>query len=353
MIMNKFIHTLSLGFISFLLIYFLNATWSFGQVPKSFAYQFLLTDTSGTLIANEEIEIKLSILSGSAIGSAIYKEKKMVTTNSLGLVNMEVGSENPAAFDTINWANGPYFLSVAVNGKIMGTSQLLSVPYALYASSAKTDEILKSMGILPKNYAGTITDIEGNIYKTITIGTLTWMAENIRTGSLNDNTPIPLVKDDATWGALSEPAYCWYENNAGYSYTSVEYGALYNWYTVNTGKLCPSGWHVLNASDYTTLIDFLGETEAAGIKLMETGSKHWITAGFEGAATNETGFTALPGGMRNFGGAYELLGISGFWWSVVDNSPSIAYMWSVLYDHRIVNSIYDKKAGLSVRCLKD
>jgi len=88
------------------------------------------------------------------------------------------------------------------------------------------------------------------------------MAENLKTTKLNDGTSIPLVTSSATWGTLSTPAYCWYNNDEA-SY-KVTYGALYNWYTVNTGKLCPSGWHIPNDAEWTTLTNYLGGLSLAG-----------------------------------------------------------------------------------------
>ena len=322
-----------------------------GQVPQSFAFQAILRDTLGSVTADDEVTLTLLIVKDNADGSLVYQEDHTVTTNSLGLVSLEVGRENTAAFNSIDWSQGPYFLKIAADGRLIGTSRLMSVPYALYADSTKDDSLIHNLGMFPDNFAGTVTDIEGNIYKTITIGTQTWMAENLRTATLNDNTPIALVTDNAIWEATTDPACCWYNNEAGNSFNSVNFGALYNWYAVNTGKLCPSGWHILNAAEGTTLINFLGGTDAAAPKLAEAGSKHWIS---ESLATNETGFTALPGGMRNPGGAFADLGIVGLWWSVAEESLSTAYMWTIVMLYaQVFYAPWPKAGGLSVRCLKD
>lgn len=120
---------------------------------------------------------------------------------------------------------------------------------------------------------GTMTDQEGNVYKTITIGTQTWMAENLRTTTYNDGTVIPNVTDNDEWADLSTPAYCWYDNDsATYAQT---YGALYNWYTVATDSLCPTGWHVPTDAEWTILTDTLGGLTIAGGLLKETGTTHW------------------------------------------------------------------------------
>ena len=101
------------------------------------------------------------------------------------------------------------------------------------------------------------------------IGTQTWMAENLRSTTLNDGTDIPFVPDVTAWAALTTPGYCWFQSD------SLGYGALYNWYTVNTGKLCPEGWHVPADEEWTILTDFLGGKSVAGGKLKEAGTYHW------------------------------------------------------------------------------
>ncbi|MGB4293792.1 MAG: FISUMP domain-containing protein, partial [Bacteroidales bacterium] len=99
-----------------------------------------------------------------------------------------------------------------------------------------------------------MNDVDGNRYKVIMIGNQLWMAENLRTTKYNDGTPIPLVTDNTAWSNLTSPGYCWYDNN---STNKDTYGALYNWYTVNTGKLCPSGWHVPSDDEWTIMQNYL------------------------------------------------------------------------------------------------
>ena len=99
------------------------------------------------------------------------------------------------------------------------------------------------------------TDADGNVYHTVTIGTQTWTVENLKTSKYNDGTKIPLVTDGTTWGNLTTPGYCWHNNDAATN--KATYGALYNWYAVNTGKLAPSGWHVPTDAEWTTLENYL------------------------------------------------------------------------------------------------
>jgi uncharacterized protein (TIGR02145 family) len=209
-----------------------------------------------------------------------------------------------------------------------------------------------------------ITDSDGNVYTSVTIGTQVWMVENLKTTKYNDGTAIPLVTDSTAWAALSTPGYCWYNNDEA-TYKST-YGALYNWYVVNTGKLCPIGWHVPSDAEWHTLlltfdkdsqlIDNGFESNIAGGKLKEAGTTHWQQPN-EGA-TNESGFTALPGGSRHGGGYYGdgtfgSNGIYGPWWTSSDTS-SYAYSRYMYYDKTSVfrDHIY-LQYGFSVRCLKD
>jgi len=209
---------------------------------------------------------------------------------------------------------------------------------------------------------GTVNDAGGNNYKTVTIGSQTWMAENLMTTRFSDNNPIPLVSDCSKWSGCETPGYCWYGNYSD-SLKRV-YGALYNWYTVKTGKLCPIGWHVPTYDDWESLFQFLGNDFSD--KLREAGSRHWISYTdifFDinnGSATNSSGFTAVPSGMRNEAGSCLDLAYTGYWWSSMELPNSIAYSVQ-LYIPYVVSSprspqgfqVINKKRGLSVRCIKD
>jgi len=199
---------------------------------------------------------------------------------------------------------------------------------------------------------GTVTDIDANVYHTVSIGTQVWMKENLKVTKYRDGTAIPLVTDLTAWNNLLTPAYCWYNNNeATYKAT---YGALYNWFTVNTGKLCPTGWHVSTDAEWTTLTTYLGGESVAGGKLKETGTTHWWDPNT--GATNSSGFTALPGGLRD-GWGFFYNGNYGFWWSP---SPSDLDTDCCGYSREVKHDFSDvgkdgasKQNGLSVRCLKD
>jgi uncharacterized protein (TIGR02145 family) len=200
-----------------------------------------------------------------------------------------------------------------------------------------------------KNF-GKITDIEDNVYRTLTIGSQTWMADNLRTTKLNDGTAIQLVTNGASWAALSTPGYCWYNNDEA-TFKS-RYGALYNWHTVNTGKLCPQGWHVPTDAEWTTLTDYLGGENVAGGKMKEHGTTYWVSP--NAGATNESSFTGLPGGFRYHDGEYFDFGFSGYWWSSTGYSDARAYFRFLYHEDRsIFRFNNDKKIGFSVRCLKN
>lgn len=201
----------------------------------------------------------------------------------------------------------------------------------------------------------TITDADGNVYNTVIIGTQVWTAENLKTTKYNDGSNIPLVTDNTSWGNLTTPGYCWYNNDAA-NHKNV-YGALYNWYAVNTGKLCPAGWHVPSDTEWTTLTDYLGGESIAGGKLKSTGTIEDGTGLWHRpnpGATNETGFTAVPGGYRYVDGTFCNIGSDGQWWSSTATFSTDALCRFMLCNNNSVSSFYyNKKKGNSVRCVRD
>jgi uncharacterized protein (TIGR02145 family) len=173
------------------------------------------------------------------------------------------------------------------------------------------------------------------------------MAENLRTTKFNDNTDIPLVSDIKSWSNLTSPGFCWYNNDAE-SYKS-NYGALYNGYTVCTGKLCPTGWHIPGNEEWMILINYCDEKIAGG-KLKA--NIKWISPNT--GATNETGFKALPGGSRGNLGSFLDEGLRGHWWSFTENDKANIWNRTMSYSRSDVTSSYDHKtSGLSIRCVKN
>jgi uncharacterized protein (TIGR02145 family) len=218
----------------------------------------------------------------------------------------------------------------------------------------KVDPILFN----PSITYGSLSDLDGNSYRTVTIGSQVWMAENLRTTRFNDNETIPMVKDSTAWNKLTTPAFCWYINDN--SSLQKIYGALYNWFTVNSGKLCPAGWHVPSDREWIELRTYLGGEDLAGGKLKESGTSHWQSP--NAGATNESGFTALPSGMRGMvaagkQGRFEGRGTDCSWWSTTrintETFSLIFGLWINTGYSRIFRREFYENDGTAVRCIKD
>ncbi|GGB19973.1 MULTISPECIES: fibrobacter succinogenes major paralogous domain-containing protein [Mucilaginibacter] len=198
---------------------------------------------------------------------------------------------------------------------------------------------------------GTVTDVDGNVYKTITIGTQTWMIENLKVTHYNDGTAIPNVTEDNTWKGLTTGAYCNYKNDASIAAT---YGKLYNWYAVtNTKKLAPKGFHIPTDAEWTTLYNYLGGDREDGKKIQEQGTAHWSA---NTGATNSTLFTALPGGGRifdSFQGVFASLTYDAYFWSTTANGASNAWYMDLYVKGYFERHDSPKYYGYSVRCIKD
>lgn len=176
------------------------------------------------------------------------------------------------------------------------------------------------------------------------------MTTNLKATKLNDGSQIPMAINDFMWQYLSTAAYAWYDNDS-LTYHNTGYGALYNWYTVNTGKLCPIGWHVPTMADFSDLTTFLGDPFTAGGKLKETGTTHWLAPNTD--ATNTSGFTALPGGIRSYMGPYMGVGEAAQLWTSTMMSPSDAYNARLDFGSaELMISPSFNQLGLSVRCLQ-
>lgn len=196
----------------------------------------------------------------------------------------------------------------------------------------------------------TVTDFDGNEYPVITIGSQTWMMKNLKTTRFNDGTPIPLVTDGAAWTLLTTPGYCWYDNDES-SYKPM-YGALYNGFAALTGKLCPAGWHVPADVEWAALVRFLGGEQIAGARLKEQGTNYWVNPNL--GATNASGFSALPGGVRYHDGAFHDFGFSGYFWTSTEYYNSRAIFYYVDYQYTDVFRFDNlKKIGFSIRCIRD
>ena len=196
---------------------------------------------------------------------------------------------------------------------------------------------------------GNVTDIDGNIYLTVLIGNQQWMAENLKTTRFADGTEIPNVLNNAAWGSLDTPAWCNYENSAA---NDITYGKLYNWFAVaDPRNVCPTGWHVPTDAEWTVLTDYLGGQYVAGGKMKTTTGWQSINIG----ATNESEFSGLPGGHRDYDNdVFTNVGGSGTWWSSSESSTTDAwYRFLVYTNDNAYRSSSSKHGGFSVRCLRD
>ena len=206
-------------------------------------------------------------------------------------------------------------------------------------------------------YGPMVYDIDGNSYHTVQLGNQWWMVENLKVTHFNNGIHIPDVTDNSQWEGLNTAAYCWYNNDEA-TYKSG-YGALYNHYAAYSKELCPVGWHVPSFTEWNILIDYLGGVDTAAGKLKESGITHWESPNT--GATNESGFTALPGGIRTLwedGTSFRTINTEGNWWS--STPPSGIYNMSdwlhLQYDLDYVGYYSGSNAetiGMSIRCIKD
>jgi len=473
---------------------------SFSQVPNKISFQTVVRNSLGKLVISKNIGVRLSVLKTTATGTSVYVEQHTKTSNTNGLLTLEVGSGSvvTGTFSTIDWSQGPYFLKTEmdVNGgtnyTISGVTEFVSVPYAM---NSKTSDAVKTVanganvgdmnywngttwvplykgiqgqtltfcdgkptwafgGVCPGtisslncssvtnsgtllansvsggvtsfiSYTGgnggvhngqvvtstgvtgltatltsgtfangndtlsyaitgkpntsgianfainiggkacvmaltvnkapngpNISDIDGNIYKTVYIGTQQWMGENLKTAKYNDGTLIPNVSDNSQWSNLTTGAWAYYNNVAS---NNSKYGKLYNWYAVSpitngNKNICPAGWHVPTDTEWTVLISYLGGEAIAGGKMREVGTINWSWNTPE--TSNSSLFTGLPGGELSSKGFYVGIGNSGLWWSSSQASTYDAY-YLYLDSYSLSKNSNYKYYGRSVRCLKD
>jgi uncharacterized protein (TIGR02145 family) len=219
-----------------------------------------------------------------------------------------------------------------------------------------------------KSYTTIFADVDDNVYTAVTIGTQVWMKENLKTTKYNDGTSITLVTDDTEWYELTTPSYCWYNNDQ--SQFGITYGALYNWYTINTGKLCPAGWHVPTDAEWTIMENYLisngfnydGTTEGNKYAKSLAATILWTSSDQTGAVGNTdypekrnlNGFTALPGGLRNERGSFSSLSYDSQWWSASEHYSTDAWFRAIDFEYcGVIRGYHAQKYGKSVRCVRD
>ena len=353
------------------------------QAPQSFSYQAVIRGSNNDLVANKPVGMKISLLQGSENGTTVYVETHKPTSNANGLVSIAIGGGAVVSgtFASIDWSKGPYFVKTETDPaggssySLITTSQLLSVPYAFISGngiknvSNLGDTLFLQNGsfvIIPglsnanpktkpiSGYGSNITDVEGNSYKTVYIGTQQWMAENLKVSKYSDGTTIPNITGNTEWSYLTTGAWSYYNNDVA---NNAKYGKLYNWYAVSkysngNRNVCPTGWHVPTDSEWTVLTDYLGGTTVAGGKMKEVGTTSWISPNT--GVTNTSLFTGLPGGSRYSNGNYDHIGYYGNWWSSSEDGTDGAWVRYLDNDYGDANRGGNgKKNGLSVRCLRD
>ncbi|MBI4646237.1 MAG: fibrobacter succinogenes major paralogous domain-containing protein [Bacteroidia bacterium] len=359
------------------------------QAPNGFKYQAVIRNEQGSVIVAQNVSIRISILKDSISNPCIYSETHNVTTNAFGLVNLEIGSGTvqTGVFALINWASGTYFAKIELDEtggssySEMGTSQFLSVPYALFANNVRLNKNnedfelyitdagnLIAINIIndplgePCSGAVTVTDYDGNVYNTVQIGDQCWMKENLKTTHYADGT---LLIDGTGVGGIygDDSTKYWFVYKDSIELKDT-YGLLYTWAAVmnealssNTNPsgvqgVCPTGWHVPGDVEWEQLVQYLGSNIAGG-RLKEEGTLHWNSPNSD--ATNLSGFTALPGGYRLYSdGTFSDSGNYGYWWSATEYSSTNAWIRNLDYSNATVyRGGSAKEYGFSVRCLKD
>ena len=363
------------------------------QVPEGIPYQAVARDAAGIPLSNHIVNVRFSILDSVATGSSVYTETHTTNTNNLGSFTVNLGKGTPVlnSFTSINWGLNSKFLKVEIDTSSglnyieVGTQQMMSVPYALYAFNASFSAngvpvgdqgeiciscwgkpVWSSNGLCPQinstcgasnvlssilNY-GNLTDIDGNNYKTIKIGSQTWMAENLKVSHYSNGDSIPTINTlsypgpNLTYGARGWP----YNDSATYN---CPYGALYNLNAqINSNNVCPVGWHVSTKNDWDTLINFIGVKPAK--KLKSIGSQYWHTEGafdesdlIGGGGSNKYGLSILPAGN-----GFNAVGEQANYFGIDSGNNPLLISFS-LGDNIWTDSFLCGNCFYPIRCVKD
>ncbi len=416
------------------------------QSPQGIPYQAVMRHADGSVMASSAVNLTFMIHDGNANGTVVYQESHTLTSNSQGLVSCVVGNGVviQGNFSNINWGSGAKFLHVMMGSDAslldLGTQQMLSVPYALYAAngissiSSVGDTLYLDNGsffvvpgvsaanqgsatgciypgacnyngnaevndgschfegqscndgnpntihdvwdancscsgsdlVIGGNHScgafnvynpnvnyGTVTDHEGNVYRTVQMGVQEWMADNLRVSTYRNGDALLANLSNTEWSATTQGAWAY---PGGGSSLECPYGKLYNWYAIGDARgVCPTGWHVPSDGEWIYLSNYTAVhfTDVAK-SLKSNGFDYWGPNDF----TNASGFSALPGAYRLKNGSYEALGITGYWWSSTEVDEFDA-KWRQLYiynsglDSGGIGEKLNKNFGSSIRCIRD
>ena len=421
------------------------------QAPQRINFQSVLRNTNGEVVSNSSVRLRISILTGTTTGTSVYSETHARTTDAGGLMSLQIGSGTvlSGVFGNINWGNSAHFIKLEAdfsggnNYVLLGIQELLSVPYALYATKTDTSvlnlesrlekelnetdtsllnlrtrfltkldisdfpvgsangnimffngnswvilapgvegQVLKissglpvwgNIGVSAFTCGATISDIDGNSYNTVLIGAQCWTKENLRVRRYNNGRSILFDTtggsggSSTTWQNLKIGAHTIYAHDSTTTTPSnlTKYGYLYNWYaakgiyttgdiqSTDTLNICPSGWHVPTDAEWTTLTTTeLGGASAAGGKMKSIGTAYWNSPNT--GATNESGFSGLPGGFRNVDGSFGGIINDAFFLSATESGNGFAWTRTLITSNvNVYRNNYNKSFGASVRCLRN
>lgn len=348
---------------------------SFAQVPRCINYQTVVRNSSGAVVKDQTVSLKFSIMKSSMSGQMVYSEKHTLATNQFGLVNLKIGLGTvlSGVFADIDWGNGKSYLQVSLDlsgGSSfteMGTSEMVSVPYALYAGSIYVHYSNDTLYIgdqwvyLPSGGGSSngdlVTDFDGNTYGVVTIGNQIWLASNLKSTHYSNGSTINGIynyNNDASLGNDYGKLYTWEAAMHGASSSSASPSSVQG--------VCPTGFHLPSQNEWAALKEYVhNHYEVSGgligQKLKEPGTAHWETAN----GTNETGFTALgTGNMHIVGGDAAFQGINdgtSFWSATEYSSNTESALTFRFYDSGSVlaqtNTIQQKTNAYPIRCIKD
>jgi len=367
--------------------------FALGQVPGKINYQAVARDSSGEIMINQELSFEIRILQGHAEGSEVFSETHETVSNDHGLVHIQIGKTED--LHHINWAEDIYFLEVSLNGEIIGTVQLVSVPYALHAEtsadafSGDYDDLSNKpegeqpgdimywdgadwLAIAPGQHGQQLTlcngipvwgpcdddngdqveDYDGNVYQTVVIGEKEWFAENLRSEHDADGQPISGAFAPDQNESMVEP-----------------YGKLYTWEAAMNGEnsdnanpgtvqgICPNGWRIPSDAEMMYLANYLGGFSNAGEHLKSTRTvpqEHPRWNSPNSGANNQSGFTGYPAGRINADGSSIGLGTGGYFWTSTEDDAANAFGYLLFYN---LTGFYKdsgtKDFAFSIRCVRD